>query len=268
MHAATVDELARDPVGRFVAGPTYAHFCVDASLWGMMLWGRPNEQDAVDLGRSLVLELAPPARPHASIVDASRLRGGDVTAFAALDRYLTRHAEALAKQVQRLALVRPTGLEGAIVAGAFEVLPCPYPVAIFEDVPRALGWLGAAGDHAAIAAALEGVFAAASGTPPLLGALRSWLDGHLGGPGVAAAAAALRLSERSLQRKLGELDTTFQDEVAAARVRAAERLLLESDAPLTTVALEVGCGSLQHFSALFRRRTGESPSAWRARRRR
>jgi AraC-like DNA-binding protein len=40
-------------------------------------------------------------------------------------------------------------------------------------------------------------------------------------------------------------------------------MLLDSDAPVTTIALEVGCATPQHFAALFRRFYGVSPSAWR-----
>jgi AraC family transcriptional regulator len=49
-------------------------------------------------------------------------------------------------------------------------------------------------------------------------------------------------------------------------VRAAQRLLAEGDASIARVASEVGCKSLSHFSALFRRLTGETPSDWRRRR--
>ena len=267
MQVATLDEFARDPIGRYVAGETFAHFCAGKGLWGVLLWGRPDADQAVQLGRSLVLELAPPAEPHASLVDARSLRGGDVGAFAALGRYLTKHRTALARQVTHLALVRPPGLEGAIVAGAYEVLPRPYPVKIFDDVEPALKWLAPKSDAALVAKKLAAVHASASKTPPLLGALRSWLDSHLADPEIDALASAIGMSERTLQRKLGDLGTSFRDEVAAARVRVAQKLLVDGDAPLTTIALEVGCGSLQHFSALFRRIAGETPSAWRARHR-
>jgi AraC-like DNA-binding protein len=80
---------------------------------------------------------------------------------------------------------------------------------------------------------------------------------------VGEAAHALRVSLRTLQRRLSEADTTFHEELAGARLAAAQRLMLDSDAALTTIALEVGCASLQHFSALFRRLAGQSPSAWR-----
>jgi AraC-like DNA-binding protein len=268
MRRSTLDELARAPVGRFVAGETFVHFCAAPTLWGVILWGRPDGTHALALGRSLVLELAPPAVPHASIVDASRLEGGDPAAFGAAERYLTRYGDVLAAAVRRLALVRPRGLGGAIVAGAYEVLPRPYPVRVFDDAAAAFAWLAADADTgwpSDGAAMLAELYADASGTPHVLGALRALLDAHLGGLTIAEAASALGMSERSLQRKLGDAGTTFQDALADARVRAAKRVLADSDAPLTTIAYDVGCASLQHFSALFRKRTGESPSAYRKR---
>jgi AraC-like DNA-binding protein len=264
LQARTYEDFAENPAGSYVAGPTFAHFCVDASLWGVTLWGHPSEDDAVRLGRTLVLELAPPAAPHVSLVDASRLLGGNVGAFALLERYMSRHAEELARQVRKLALVRPAGLEGAIVAGAYDVLPRPYAVNVFGSVEPALEWLEIA-DRTNVARALAEMQASASSTPALIGSLRTWLDAHLANPVIGDAATALALSERSLQRKLQEHDATFLEEVAEARVRAAKRLLEGGTASLTAIALEVGCASPQHFSALFRRITGESPSAWRAR---
>ena len=271
MRGVGLEEFARDPVGCYVGGETFVHFCLDKDLWGILLWGRPSRADAVELGRSLILELAPPAEPHASIVDASRLEGGDADAFGALERYLTRYGEILGRWVRRLALVRPPGLGGAIVSGAYQVLPRPYPVAVFDEVEGALAWLepSIAGDPpaATLAEGLSKLYAAAANTPPHLRALRVLLDARLAGVTLAEAAGALGMSDRTLQRKLGEAGTTFQDEVADARIRAAQRMLLDGDAPLTAIALDVGCASLQHFSALFRKRTGQSPSAWRRQRR-
>jgi AraC-like DNA-binding protein len=105
----------------------------------------------------------------------------------------------------------------------------------------------------------------ASGVDPLVGELRSWIEARLGAAALPAAARALRLSPRSLQRKLAESSTTFQRELDAARVRVAQRLLVSKDATLTEIAYDVGCASPQHFSALFRRVVGEAPSRWRSR---
>jgi AraC-like DNA-binding protein len=266
MRKASVAELAKDPVGRYVTGETFVHFCAHAQLWGIVLWGRPDGAHAMELGKSLVLELAAPAVPHASIVDASRLESGNERAFGALERYVARYGEALRDWVTKLAVVRSKGLGGAIVAGAQDVLPLPYPVAVFDDARAALAWLGER-EPETIAAALAEMHADAAGTPAFLAELRALLDARLRGATLASAAKALKTSERTLQRKLGEARTTFVAEASDAHVRAAKRLLLETDAPLTTIALESGCASLQHFNTLFKKRTGELPSAWRKRQR-
>ena len=267
VRRATLDELGKSPTGRYVAGEKFVHFCESARLWGVILWDRPEESDALELGRSLVLELAPPALPHASIVDASRLGGTDPRAFGALERYLDAYQEPLSRQVVCLALVRPSGIHGAVVAGIFEVVRRPYPVAVFDRTEQALSWIdGQASlgiDVSEIADELERLYVEVAGTPPYLGKLRALLEQNLRDLGIAEAAKSLGVSERTLQRRLAEAGTSFLDELGAARVRAAQTLLLESDAPLTVIALDVGCASLQHFSALFKSRTGESPRAWR-----
>jgi len=47
------------------------------------------------------------------------------------------------------------------------------------------------------------------------------------------------------------------------RIRAARRMLEGGDASVTEVCFAVGFSSLGTFSATFRRRTGQPPSAWR-----
>jgi len=260
MQAAPLADFARDPVGRYVSGKRYVHFCARPDLWGIIFWGRPTEEDAVELGRSLVIELDPPAVPHVSVIDARRIDGGEPRAFLAAERYMRRHSAKLKEAVQRLALIRPSGIGGAIVAGAYEVLPKPYPVSVFEAPADAFRWLEREGHNV-----LDELFEAVSGTPALVRSLQAYLEMHLHDPVLKDAATALGMSERSLQRKLAGAETSFQDELGQARVRVAKRLLEEGDMPLTTIALEVGCGSLQHFSGLFRRLTGVTPSDWRKR---
>ncbi len=271
VRRVTVDELAANPVGCYVAGATYLHFCAAPTLWGIILWGRPDATDATGLGRSLVKQLAPPAVPHVSIFDASRIEGVDPGAFAAAGRYLTSNHSALTHWLLRLALIRPSGMGGAVVAGAYDVLPRPYPARVFAAAADAYAWLvaenGATDWPADGPALLAELHAEASRMPALLGELRAVLDQHLAGLPIADAAKRLGVSERSLQRKLGEAGTTFSDEVSEARLRAAKRMLVETDAPLTNIALDVGFASLQHFSALFRKREHVSPSDYRKRHR-
>jgi len=265
VQRATADQLASDPVGRYVAGAAFAHFCAAPGLWGVVLWGHPSLDDARVLGRTLVLELAAPAVPHVSLIDARRLAGTDPLAFRAAEAYLRHNADALATWVRRLAVVRSPGLTGAIMAGAYDVVTRPYPVEVFDDAAAAFGWLDcdiAPGDGAAL---LDAIHADATGVPPDLAALRAVLDARVDGATLARAAKSLGISQRSLQRKLTEAGTTFTCELAEARVRLAKRLLLDTDTSLTEIAFEVGCTSLQSFSVLFRRHSGEAPSAFRER---
>lgn len=271
LKRSTLEELAADPVGRYVAGNCFAHFCAAPGLWGVVLWGRPDGAEAFALGRSLVLEVAPPAVSHVSIFDASRLVGSDPEAFRAAERYVTSFGEALGAYIRRLALLRPPGINGAVVAGAFEVLPQPFPVLVSDDPAAAFDWLADDRDPGEPwpddgPAFLAELHAEVSGTPAAVPRLRALLDGDLE-LRVDDAARELGISTRTLQRQLGEADTTFTDELSAARIRAARRLLVETEASLTEIAMDVGCKTLQQFSALFRRHVGESPSAFRARRR-
>jgi AraC-like DNA-binding protein len=204
------------------------------------------------------------AAPHLSLVDASRLESVDAVGFELLAAYVRDHRVALERAVQRLALVRPDGVAGAITSGFFGVTAPPYPTAVFEDRAQALAWLGAPDPDAALAA-LAHVEEQVAGDP-LLRDVRVLLEARLDRASLSATAKALGLSERSLQRRLGDLGTTFQVEMNRARVRVAKRRLTETDASLTEIAHAVGCASLASFSGLFRRATGESPSRWRERR--
>ncbi len=266
MQPATVKQLSESPVGRYVTGDGYLHFCAAPELWGVLLWGRPNLEVALALGRSLVVELDRPAVPHASIVDTSCLEGADVGAFKALDGYVRANFEQLQAQVLRLALVRPSGMEGALVAGFFEVMPRPYPVQIFEDRDKALQWAleGLQLDPQEFAGSINQLHEIGLSKPPIVRELEGYLESNLAVANVADASHALGLSERTLQRRLSEAGTTFVDALSSTRMRVAQRLMLDSEAPLTRIALDVGCASLQHFSALFRKKVGQAPSAWRA----
>ena len=71
------------------------------------------------------------------------------------------------------------------------------------------------------------------------------------------------ISQRTFQRRLRELGTSFQQEINSAHLRIAKRLMQETDNSLKWIAIESGYASLQHFSSSFRARVGVSPSAWR-----
>ena len=86
------------------------------------------------------------------------------------------------------------------------------------------------------------------------------------GVSVRDAAARARLSPFQFIRRFHAVfgDTPHQLRIAARGDRA-RRLLALTDRPVTDVCLDVGFSSLGSFSALFTRRVGASPSAYRAR---
>ncbi|HVT09638.1 MAG TPA: helix-turn-helix transcriptional regulator [Polyangia bacterium] len=100
----------------------------------------------------------------------------------------------------------------------------------------------------------------------LLACLRAYFDER---PCAYAyeVARSFAMSQRTLQRRLRALGTSFQRETEKARLRIAKKLMEETDQSLKYIALESGYASLQHFSSSFRARERQSPSAWRAGRR-
>jgi len=83
---------------------------------------------------------------------------------------------------------------------------------------------------------------------------------------VAHASSIVNVSEyhfcRTFKRITGK---TFVEYVNLQRINAAERLLLETEAPVTDIAYRVGFGSVNYFSQLFKQYKRVSPSECRKR---
>lgn len=84
---------------------------------------------------------------------------------------------------------------------------------------------------------------------------------------VAAAASELAMSPRTLQRRLNEESTTFQEEVVSTRIDEAQRMLDGEPASITEIAYRCGFADSAHFSRSFKSVLGATPSDWRDRRR-
>ena len=259
--AGTLQRFLENPLGRWFAGKGFVYWCATEELFGLSLWGHPSQADVELLSRALVVELEPRIRPHCSLVDTALLEAVDPQAFEVLQRYVAKHHAVLKSKVTRLALVRPAGLVGAVVAGFYQVLDSPYPTQVFGELEPALTWLEA---YAALASTVLQLRGELSGVSPLLTELRGVLQELCSNAGLGDVARRLSLSQRTLQRRLGELKTSFMQELTRHRMQTAQRLMLESQAPLTAIALDSGFATLAHFSAAFRRETGQSPTEWRA----
>jgi AraC-like DNA-binding protein len=266
-RTADPDAFVARPVGQYVSGRTWLLWCSDPALCGSIVWGRLEDSD---ISRVLVpfesLFSAQMAARCSVLTEASRLRSIEPLAFTRFAEFMERRRAEMTSRIARHAIVRPNGPMGALVAGFYEVLGQPaYPIQVFTDATDALRWLERP-DAVALASEIDALALASAAIPDAVTTVRDLLSGNLDFR-LAGAARAAGVSQRSLQRQLKQAGTSFRLELDAARIRAAQVLLAETDRKITAIALDVGCASLQHFSALFRRTTGHTPSAWRARQR-
>lgn len=81
---------------------------------------------------------------------------------------------------------------------------------------------------------------------------------------VPAVARAAGLNRRALERRFRQaLDRSVLQEIHAARVAKARSLLIDTSLPVGDVATQAGFRDAQHIDLVFRKTTGQSPSAFR-----
>jgi len=83
------------------------------------------------------------------------------------------------------------------------------------------------------------------------------------GPGLPAIAKELRLSTRTLKRKLADRGTTFSAIVDDVRRQRALLLLDDRALSIGEIAARLGYTELANFTRAFRRWTGTTPAAHR-----
>lgn len=84
-------------------------------------------------------------------------------------------------------------------------------------------------------------------------------------PSMAEVADALRLSTRTLRRRLKALNTGFSELVADIRGNLACHYLTDTSWPLDVIAEKVGYSDASNLRQAIKRWVGESPQAYRAR---
>jgi AraC-like DNA-binding protein len=75
-------------------------------------------------------------------------------------------------------------------------------------------------------------------------------------------ARSLGISERTLNRRLHELGTSFHEVLDQFRMEESERLLLQGKLQLADIALALGFADQATWTRAFRRLRGASPTAW------
>lgn len=87
-----------------------------------------------------------------------------------------------------------------------------------------------------------------------------------GTPDIDGIAVKLHMSSRTLQRRLGEQGTTFNERLDRTRHRLALRHLTDDALPIAEVAYLLGYSDTRAFLRAFKRWTGMTPSEHRKRR--
>ena len=82
-------------------------------------------------------------------------------------------------------------------------------------------------------------------------------------PSVDKVAHAMRTSSRTLQRRLGELGTSYQALLDEVRRDASRRLLASTDLDASEIAFLLGFDELNSFSRAFHGWEGVTPTRWR-----
>lgn len=98
----------------------------------------------------------------------------------------------------------------------------------------------------------------------LIGRVAELLSDTQGQLSLKEASARLGVSARTLQRRLESRGMNYRDLSTLRRHQNACRLLTQSDAPISRIALEVGYDNVSSFNFAFRRHSGTNPSRYRS----
>jgi len=82
---------------------------------------------------------------------------------------------------------------------------------------------------------------------------------------LTAVARAMRMTSRTMSRRLEQEGTTFVDELDHARRELGIAYVTESETPLKEIAFALGFSHTESFYRAFRRWTGDTPQAYRSR---
>lgn len=263
--AREIDRFLSDPVGRHCVGATYLVWASSPTLCGLTAWGRSGMQEVQEMARLFDLGRHPAfLRGHDVLIDAAQVAAIDWGAFTTLTEHVKSRLREWGERIRRMAVIVPPGPVGFILGGLAPLLDPRFSIKFFSAPGEALAWLGR-DDARAMVEELESLVDEARCTSPLLRALHAYLVASLRGAGVQAAARALKMAPRSLQRELRKSGTSFNAELQRARVHAASGLLAHSDEKIEAIARRVGCSSSSHLSTLFRKAMGETPAQFRTR---
>jgi AraC-like DNA-binding protein len=143
----------------------------------------------------------------------------------------------------------------------------PFDLLVFDEAALALPFVTRSAQLLAVLEpGLEAALQEEGARRTLVDDVRSTLAQRICGerPAVNKVAKALGVSARTLQRRLGELGTSYQQVLDDVRRRSARRLLANTDLAPSEVAFLLGFEEMNSFTRAFHAWEGTSPAKWRA----
>ena len=264
MRRVPLAEFIQNPIGAWTYSDPLFLWAASPSLCGISYSGHVGAQHLPTLQQLASLAFHETLkRPYCALIDGQRLSGVDPVAFTFLTEYLGTIAKTGRGLIERLVIVRPTGLTGAAMLGLFhQHFVGQLDVRFVDTLAAGLEELPVTAHGPAIEnAALE-----AMGTPVVLDVLRRVLQAD---PNTSLDVIARRLgmSTRSLQRDCMTAGSSFRQEVANARLELAAHLLRTSDDKIEAIARSAGYSSAVSLARRFQKVHGVTPAEYRQRNR-
>jgi AraC-like DNA-binding protein len=194
------------------------------------------------------------------LIDAARCKEPNPTTFSRAVSFMASRRERHAANIEQLAVVVPQGVAGAVFVGVSVIIQPEFALRLFSDVGSALEWLQCDNPEA-LAQELASLQRTDADKSLLESLHRLFMDSEFA-VSLSQAARRFGMSQRTLQRRLSEARTTFHAELSKAKLAMAKTLLSLGGRSITTIALELGFASVQHFSARFSAVYGQSPRSW------
>ena len=202
-----------------------------------------------------------PGRPRQRVlIDASLCGEAHPTTFCRAVAFLSSRRARHAASLEQLAVVVPQGVAGAVIVGLSVIVQPEFALRLFSDVSAALQWLQCP-EPDALALELASLHRVDADKSLLAGLHRLFMESEFS-ISLGQAARRFGMSQRTLQRRLSAARTTFHAELSNAKLAMAKTLLSLGGRSITTIALELGFASVQHFSARFSAVHGQSPRSW------
>lgn len=231
-----------------------------ADLLGFSVWA-DRERSSFEQQARILDHFTAPGRTRVRVlIDTALCSDANPTTFSRTVRFLSSRRARHAASIEQLAVVVPQGVAGAAIVGLTVIVQPEFALRHFSDVSAALSWLHH-DNPKALAQELASLHRLSANRSLLAGLHRLFMETEFT-ISLGQAARRFGMSQRTLQRRLSAANTTFHAELSNAKLAMAKTLLSLGGRSITTIALELGFASVQHFSARFSAVHGESPRSW------